>query len=79
MNKFIEYAPFIIVVVVFILQQKIVITPEQLEKKHREILEDIEKKFVSMPAYLGFRDQVLSEFERVNKGINDIKDFLMNS
>jgi len=79
LNKFIEYAPFIIVVVVFILQQKIVITPEQLEKKHREILEDIEKKFVSMPAYLGFRDQVLSEFERVNKGINDIKDFLMNS
>ncbi len=79
MNKIIEYAPIILVVLMFMLQHKIVITPEQLEKKHREILEDIEEKFVSLPAYLGFREQVLNELKRVNDGINDIKDFLMNA
>ena len=79
LDKFIEYAPIILVVLMFIFQHKIVITPEQLEKKHREILEDIEEKFVSMPAYMGFREQVLNELKRVNDGINDIKDFLLKT
>ena len=39
MEKFIEYSPVIIVVFMFFVQQKIFVTPEQLEKKHREIIE----------------------------------------
>ena len=30
----------------FFIQQKIFVTPEQLEKKHREIIEEIEEKNV---------------------------------
>ena len=44
MDKFIEYSPIIIVVLMFFIQQKIFVTPEQLEKKHREIIEEIEVK-----------------------------------
>lgn len=43
MDKIIEYSPIIIVVLMFFVQQKIFVTPEQLEKKHREIVEEIEK------------------------------------
>ena len=32
MDKFIEYSPIIIVVLMFFVQQKIFVTPEQLEK-----------------------------------------------
>ena len=50
-NKlFLEYAPIILIVVVFLIQQKLVVTPEQLEKKHREILEDADKKYTTKEA-----------------------------
>ena len=45
MHEFIEYSPIIIVVLMFFVQQKIFVTPEQLEKKHREILDEMEEKF----------------------------------
>ena len=44
MDKFIEYSPIIIVVLMFFIQQKIFVTPEQLEKKHREII-DLKEQF----------------------------------
>lgn len=74
MDKFIDYAPIIVVVLLFLLQQKIFVTPEQLEKKHREILEDVSNKFVQLPAYLGFREQVLEDLRDVKAGINDLKE-----
>ena len=46
-NKIIEYAPIAIVILGFIWQYKIFVTPEQLERKHREILEDCEKKYTT--------------------------------
>ena len=46
-NKIIEYAPIVIVLLSFIWQYKIFVTPEQLEKKHREILEDCERKYTT--------------------------------
>ena len=41
MEKIIEYSPIIIVVLMFFVQQRIFVTPEQLEKKQREIIEVI--------------------------------------
>lgn len=32
----------------YLIQQRIVVTPEQLEKKHREILDDVENKFATL-------------------------------
>ena len=47
MDKFIEYAPIIVVIVLFLIQNRMVVTPEQLEKKHREILDDVSKKYAT--------------------------------
>lgn len=74
MENYIEYAPIIVIVLLFLLQQKIFVTPEQIEKKHREILEDVSNKFVQLPAYLGFREQVLEDLHDVKAGINDLKE-----
>ena len=46
MQEFIEYAPILIVVAAFLLKNKIFVTPEQLEQKHREILKTIEENKV---------------------------------
>ena len=46
-SKIIEYAPIVLLLFGFLWQYKIFVTPEQLEKKHREILEDCEKKYTT--------------------------------
>ena len=45
METFLQYSPLIVVIMVFLIQQRVVVTPEQLEKKHREIIADVEEHF----------------------------------
>ena len=87
-ERIIEYAPILIVVLGFIWQNNIFVKPETLEKKHREILQEVDKKleeteknfsdkYVEVNAYKEFQNHIYSELEKVTKGINDLKDFLM--
>ena len=81
-DKIVEYAPIIIVALGFIWQNNIFVKPEQLEKKHREILKEIEKefgnKYVELNAYKEFQNHVLRELEDANRGINEVKEILIN-
>jgi len=74
MENFIEYSPIIIVVLMFFVQQKIFVTPEQLEKKHREIIEEIEDKFVSKISFKDLKDQ----FSEVKEKIDKMYDLLID-
>nr|DAT14482.1 MAG TPA: hypothetical protein [Caudoviricetes sp.] len=74
MDKFIEYSPIIIVVLMFFVQQKIFVTPEQLEKKHREIIEEIEEKFVTIHSFVDLKDQ----FSEVKDKIDKMYDLLID-
>ena len=74
MEKFIEYSPIIIVILMFFVQQKIFVTPEQLEKKHREIIEEIEEKFVSKISFVDLKEQ----FSEVKENIDKIYDLLID-
>ena len=70
-------APIIVVVLLFIWQNKIFVTPEQLEKKHREILDDMKKNYVELNAYKEFQTHIYSELEKVSTGIEDLKSYLI--
>jgi Tfp pilus assembly protein PilO len=74
MEKFVEYSPIIIVVLMFFVQQKIFVTPEQLEKKHREIIEEMEEKFVSIISFKDLKDQ----FSEVKEKIDKMYDLLID-
>lgn len=74
MDKIIEYSPIIIVVLMFFVQQKIFVTPEQLEKKHREIVEEIEEKFVTIHSFIDLKDQ----FSEVKDKIDKMYDLLID-
>ncbi len=56
MDKFVEYAPWIVVIVIFLCQIKLFVRPEDLEKKHKIITEEVDTKIKSagftMPADL---------------------------
>lgn len=74
MEIFVEYSPIIIIVLMFFVQQKIFVTPEQLEKKHREIIEEIEEKFVSMNSFIDLKEQ----FSEIKDKIDKIYDLLID-
>ncbi len=63
MQELIQYSPLIVAVMIFFIQQKIFVTPEQLEKKHREIIESVEAHFVSLHSFNDLKD-----------GVDDMKD-----
>jgi hypothetical protein len=80
-EKIVEYAPFVIVMLGFLWQNKIFVKPEELERKHREILDQIDKefagKYVELNAYKEFQSHMYSELEKISSGVNDLKDFLI--
>ncbi|MGN0031358.1 MAG: hypothetical protein ACI37Q_05320 [Candidatus Gastranaerophilaceae bacterium] len=73
MEKFLYYSPIIIIVVVFLIEQRIVVTPEQLEKKHREILKDVEDKFTTLNSFKDLK----ANFSEMKDKIDKIYDCLI--
>jgi hypothetical protein len=67
MKDLLHYSPIIIAVVVFLIQQRIIVTPEQLERKHREILRDVEEKFVTIHSFRDLKEQVSEMKEKIDK------------
>ena len=73
MDSLLHYSPIIVAVMIFLIQQRIVVTPEQLEKKHRVIIEDIEEKFVSIHSFNDLKEQ----FSEMKEKIDRIYDFII--
>lgn len=67
MENLLHYSPIIIAVIVFLIQQRIIVTPEQLERKHREILEDAEKKFATQCSLSDLKDQFGDMKDKIDK------------
>ena len=76
METLLYYSPVIIVVLVFLIQQRIVVTPEQLGKKtQRNFLTDVENRFVTINSYKDLK----SQFTEIKDKIDKIYDCLIIS
>lgn len=62
-----EYAPIIIVVAMFLVQQRVIVTPEQLERKHREILSDIELRYAQQQTVADLKNQIFDINDKITK------------
>ena len=67
MNNILHYSPILIVVMIFLIQQRIVVTPEQLERKHREILEDAENRFATLSSLVDLKEQFSDMKDKIDK------------
>ena len=67
MESLLHYSPVLIAVMVFLIQQRIIVTPEQLEKKHREIIEDVDDKFVSIHSFIDLKEQFSEVKDKIDK------------
>lgn len=72
------YAPYIVILLMFLWQNNIFVRPEQLEKKHREILESIKDKYVEVNAYKEFQNHIYSKLDELTGAIDDLKEMLMH-
>lgn len=75
MEQVIEYAPIIVVLFAIFVQWHLFVTPVELEKKHREILNDVEDKFVSWSAFRTLKDTV----ENMDSKISKIYEILLQN
>lgn len=73
MSEWLDYAPILIVVLVFLFKNKLVVTPEQLERKHREIIEEVEAHFATREALKALEKR----FDRIEAKIDKIYDKIM--
>ncbi len=60
-----DYAPYVVILLMFLWQNNIFVRPEQLEKKHREILDDIKDKYVEINAYKEFQTHIYSKLDEI--------------
>lgn len=67
MEQFIYYAPVIVVVLVFLIHERIVVTPERLEKKHREIIKDVEKRYATLNSLEDLKEQFCDMKDKIDK------------
>jgi len=66
----IHYAPVITIVLVYFVQMKIFVTPQELEKKHREILLEAESRFASKITVHDLKEQIFEIKDKIDKIYN---------
>ena len=67
MENLLQYSPVIIVVIMYLIQQRIVVTPEQLEKKHREIIKEVESRFATIDSCEDLKGQITDMKDKIDK------------
>lgn len=67
MDTFLHYAPVIFIVLVFLIQYRVFVTPEQMEKAKLEILKEVESKFVTLAAFNEFKEKITGVQTTVNE------------
>lgn len=68
MKEILEYAPIVLVVLYCIIHWHFAVTPTELEKKHREILDEVDKK---LEKYV-----TIITFNLLTKKVDDIHDMM---
>ena len=83
MEKLFEYAPLILAITMFFINYKVFVTPADLEKKHkaivdeinpekkhREILDDVSKKYATQSIVNELRSQIHEMVDKIDKIYN---------
>lgn len=71
----IEFAPVIIIIFMFFVQNRLFVTPEQLEKRHRDILHEIETRY----APLFTVNELKEQFSEIKVKIDKIYEYFIKN
>lgn len=70
-----EFAPVIIIILFFFLQNKFFVTPQELEKKHNAILKEIENRYMTICQANEMKEQL----HEIKAKIDKIYDFFIQN
>ena len=73
-NILYKYAPLFLVGIAVVFQYNLFVTPEKLEKTHREILNEVSQVYITRSEFGNLKEQ-LSD---INKKVDKIYDTLIN-
>ena len=79
MDKFIEYAPILIVVIVFIIQYKVFVTPDQMSEKFITFEQHLENKFVLQQTHDIAISEIKCDIQAINEKLDKIYDILIKA
>lgn len=71
-ENILKYAPIVLVVVAMLFQYNLFVTPEKLEIKHREILNDVSARYTTKEQY----DDVKAQLSVMQSKIDKIYDII---
>ena len=66
-DELIKYAPLILAITIYLINQKVFVTPADLEKKHREILGNIAERYATILTVAELQNQFHSMAEKIDK------------
>jgi len=66
---FMEYSPVIVLLLLYFMQFKIFVTPADLEKKHRQILFEAEKRFAPANSVQDLKEQIGEIKEKIDNRV----------
>lgn len=72
-----EYAPIIIIVLMYFVQQKIFVTPEQMSEKFIAFEQHIEEKFVLQKTHDIAITEIKADIQSINEKLDKIYDILI--
>lgn len=78
MEKFIEFAPIIIILIAFFVQYKIFVSPQQLSEEKAALLEFISHNYVSKEVYRDNHSNLEKQIETLIKDIADVRMLLLS-
>jgi hypothetical protein len=77
MDKFVEYAPILIVVIAFFIQQRIFVTPDQMSEKFIAFEQHLENKFVLQQTHDIAISEIKCDIQAINEKLDKIYDILI--
>jgi hypothetical protein len=77
MDKFIEYAPTIVVLFGFFVAYKVFVTPEQMSEKFMAFEQHLENKFVLQQTYDVAITEIKTDNQEIKEKLDKIYDKLM--
>lgn len=78
MEKIIEYAPIVIVVMMFFVQYRIFVTPAQVASLKSDLVEYMSEHYVSEKTYRDNNMSLENRIDRIDKNVNDVKNLLIS-
>lgn len=79
MDKFIDYAPWLIVAFLFFKQNKMFVTPETMTQKFVDFETHLEEKFVLKDTYNVAISELKNDMEEIKETVSKIYDILIKN